>query len=747
MSTDRKGDISECPVMGGSEGSGLEDSSVRNRDWWPNKLNLSVLEQHSPHLNPYDEEFDYADEFEKLDYETLKADLEELMKDSQDWWPADYGHYGGLFIRMAWHAAGTYRTVDGRGGASGGTQRFAPLSSWPDNANLDKARRLLWPIKKKYGKKLSWADLIILAGNVALESMGFETFGFGAGREDEWEPDDAYWGSEKEWLTNDERYEEKDELKKPLGASEIGLIYVNPEGPNGEPDPEWAAYRIRQTFGRMAMNDEETFALIAGGHTFGKVHGAADDDQYLGPDPEAAPIEQQGLGWQNAFEDEHGGDKRGAMITSGLEGPWTQTPTQWDTTYLDNLLDFEWELTQSPAGAYQWTPTDEEAQDSAPSAHDPEESVTPMMLTTDVALKRDPEYRKLAERFRDNPDEFHEAFAKAWFKLIHRDMGPKDRYLGPEVPEEDLVWQDPLPEVDHERVGEDEIDQLKQAVLNSDLSVSQLVKTAWASATTYRDSDKRGGANGARIRLEPHKNWEVNEPETLESVLGSLEDIREEFNASRSDDIRVSLADLIVLGGSAAVEQAAADAGYEVEVPFEPGRTDATQEQTDVDSFQWLEPKADGFRNYNSGVYDQPAEELLVDRANLMTLTAPEMTVLVGGMRMLKANYDGSDLGVFTDDPGTLTNDFFVNLVDMGYRWEPVDGTQEDGKQEVFKLIDRETNEVQWKGSRVDLVFGSHAELRAIAETYAADDGEETFVRDFVDAWSKVMKLDRFDLE
>jgi len=732
------GDISDCPVMGGETNPGSEEATIRNKEWWSNKLDLSILEQNSPHLDPMGVDFDYAEAFESIDYEGLKADLEELMTESKEWWPADYGHYGGLFIRMAWHAAGTYRTVDGRGGAGGGTQRFAPLNSWPDNANLDKARRLLWPIKKKYGRKLSWGDLIILAGNVALESMGFETYGFGGGRVDEWEPEDTYWGSETEWLTNDERYSGKDELEQPLGASEIGLIYVNPEGPNGNPDPKHAAYRIRQTFGRMAMNDRETFALIAGGHTFGKVHGAADDDEYLGPGPEGAPIELQGLGWQN----DYGSGKGGEMITSGLEGPWTANPTQWDTGYLDNLLDYEWELTESPGGAYQWTPKEEEAQNTAPDAHDPEGTVTPMMLTTDLALKRDPDFRKLAEHFRDNPDEFQKAFAKAWYKLTHRDMGPKDRYVGPEVPEEDLLWQDPLPDVDHELIEEPEITELKELLLGSDLTVSQLVKTAWASASTYRHSDKRGGANGARIRLEPHRSWDVNEPDELEHVLETLEEIQEDFNGGRSDGKRVSLADLIVLGGGAAVEKAAADAGYDVEVPFEPGRTDATQEQTDEESFQWLEPKADGFRNYNSGAYGRPAEELLVDRANLLRLTGPEMAVLVGGMRMLNANYQQSELGVLTDDPGTLTNDFFQNLLDMEYTWDA-----QDESEEVFEIRDRESGEVQWTASRVDLVFGSNAELRAIAETYAADDAEEKFVHDFVDAWSKVMKLDRYDLK
>ncbi len=736
-STEYDGDLSDCPVVGGSENPGSEESTVRNREWWPDKLDLSVLEQNSPHLDPTGDNYEYAEEFQKLDYEQLKADLEELMTDSKDWWPADYGHYGGLFIRMAWHAAGTYRVVDGRGGAGGGTQRFAPLNSWPDNVNLDKARRLLWPIKKKYGRKLSWADLIVLAGNVAMETMGFETFGFGAGREDDWEPDDTYWGDEKEWLTNDERYEEQDELEKPLGASEIGLIYVNPEGPNGKPDPKWSAFRIRQTFGRMAMNDRETAALIAGGHTFGKVHGAASED-HKGPEPDAAPIEEQGLGWIS----DYGSGKGAEMISSGLEGPWTDNPIQWDTGYLDNLLDYDWELNESPAGAYQWTPVNEEAQNTVPHAHKEGEKVTPMMLTTDIALKRDPVYREIIEEFREDPEAYQQAFARAWFKLIHRDMGPKDRYLGPEVPEEDLIWQDPLPDVDHDLIGEQEVAELKEALLDSELSVSQLVKTAWAAASTYRDSDKRGGANGARIRLEPHRNWEVNEPEELASVLETLEGIQEDFNSSRSDDVRVSLADLIVLGGAAGVEEAAERAGYDVEVPFEPGRTDATPEQTDEDSFQWLEPKADGFRNYHGEEYEEyPAEELLIDRANLLTLTAPEMTVLVGGMRMLNANYQQSDLGVLTDDPGRLTNDFFQNLLDMKYDWEKADNSED-----LFEIRDRDTGEAKWEATRADLVFGSNAELRAIAETYAADDAEEKFVQDFVDAWSKVMKLDRFDL-
>jgi catalase-peroxidase len=737
--TRTKPDISECPVTGGSDNRGVEETTIRNREWWPDRLPLSVLERHSPHLDPTDEDFDYAEAFESLDLDRVKADIAEVMTTSQDWWPADYGHYGPLWIRMAWHAAGTYRTVDGRGGAAGGTQRFAPLNSWPDNANLDKARRLLWPVKQKYGHALSWADLIILAGNVALEDMGFETFGFGGGREDRWEAYDAYWGAEREWLTNEERYNDRDELEKPLGASEIGLIYVNPEGPNGEPDPEWAAYRIRQTFGRMAMNDEETFALIAGGHTFGKVHGADDDEVHLGPEPEAAPVEQQGLGWKNDLGP-HAGD---VMITSGLEGPWTQTPTRWDTTYLDNLLDYEWELTTSPGGAYQWTPKDEEARDSAPDAHDPDGRVTPMMLTTDVALKRDPDFREIAERFRDDPDAFREAFARAWYKLTHRDMGRRIRLLGPEVPDEEMIWQDPVPEVDHELIGDEEIAGLKETILDSGLSVSELVRTAWASAWTYRDSDKRGGPNGARLRLEPQRSWEVNEPERLTSVLETLEDIREDFNGARSDDVRVSLADLIVLGGYAAVEKAAGDAGHDVAFDFEPGRTDATPEQTDEESFEWLNSPADGFRNYlGDGQPRRPPEELMVDRAELLTLTAPEMTALVGGMRALGANHGGTELGVLTDRPGTLTNDFFVNLLDMGTEWEAASDAGD-----VFEGRDRKTGDVRWRASRVDLIFGHHAELRAIAETYAYDGAEETFVRDFADAWEKVMKLDRFELE
>ncbi|MFB6133937.1 MAG: catalase/peroxidase HPI [Halanaeroarchaeum sp.] len=706
-------------------------------DWWPNQLDLEILDQNAQDVDPLDEDFDYGEAFESLDLDAVKADIEEVLTTSRDWWPADYGHYGPLIIRMAWHSAGTYRTTDGRGGASGGTQRFAPLNSWPDNANLDKARRLLEPVKQKYGRKLSWADLLVLAGNVALESMGFETYGFAGGREDDWAPDKAtYWGPENEMEASD-RFTDDGELEDPLGATVMGLIYVNPEGPDGEPDPEASAENIRESFSRMAMNDEETAALIAGGHTFGKVHGAAPSDN-LGPEPEAAPIEEQGFGWEN----EYGSGKGPDTITSGIEGPWTSAPTQWDMGYLENLLDYEWAAQKGPGGAWQWTPIDEEARESVPDAHDPSKRVDPMMLTTDIALKRDPAYREIIERFRENPEEFRETFAKAWYKLIHRDMGPPSRFLGPEVPDEEMLWQDPVPDVDHELVDQEAVADLKASILDADLTVSQLVKTAWASASTYRDSDKRGGANGARIRLEPQRNWEVNEPDELETVLATLEDVQTDFNAARSDDVRVSLADLIVLGGNAAIEEAAAAAGYDVTVPFEPGRTDATQAQTDVESFAVLEPDADGFRNYRKDGHDRPAEESLVDKADLLDLSPPEMTVLVGGMRALDANYDQSDLGVFTDQPGTLTNDFFVNLLDMGTEWESV-----SDDDTVFEGRDRDTGEVQWRASRADLIFGSHARLRAIADVYGADDGEEKFVRDFVDAWHHVMTLDRFDLE
>ena len=713
--------------------------SKTNQEWWPELLDLEPLDQNARSTGPTEEDFDYAEAFESLDLEAVKGDLEELMTDSQEWWPADYGHYGPLFIRMAWHSAGTYRTTDGRGGAAGGTQRFEPLGSWPDNANLDKARRLRWPVKQKYGKNLSWADLIVLAGNVAMESMGFETFGFAGGREDAFEPDaGADWGPEEEMESWD-RFDEDDDLMDQLGATVMGLIYVNPEGPEGEPDPEWSAQRIRTSFDRMAMNDRETAALIAGGHTFGKVHGADDPDEHVGPEPAAARIEDMGLGWEN----DYGSGKGDDTITSGIEGPWNSTPTMWDTSYLDNLLNHEWEPEKGPGGAWQWRPVDEDEVDAAPAAHDPEGEQTPMMLTTDIALKRDPDYREVVEEFQGNPMAFMDAFAKAWYKLIHRDMGPPERFLGPEVPEETMIWQDPLPDRDFAPIGEEEAELLKEELLGSELSRTQLVKTAWAAASTYRDSDKRGGANGARIRLEPQRSWEVNEPEQLEAVLETLEGVKAEFNDSRSDGTAVSLADLIVLGGNAAVEQAAADAGYDVEVPFEPGRVDAEQEWTDEESFQALKPVADGFRNYigdDFEEFDRKPEEHLVDRADLLDLTPEEMTALVGGLRALGATYGDSDRGVLTDEPGTLTNDVFVNLLDMRYEWEETG----DG---VYEGYDRETGEVVWEGTRFDLIFGSNSRLRAIAEAYAAADGEEQLVEDFVDAWHKVMTLDRFDLE
>ncbi|MFC7074820.1 catalase/peroxidase HPI [Halovenus rubra] len=708
-----------------------------NQDWWPNRLNLDILDKNAQQLDPRGEEFNYQEEFQKLDFEALKEDIEAVMTDSEDWWPADYGHYGPLFIRMSWHSAGTYRTSDGRGGAAGGRQRFAPLSSWPDNANLDKARRLLWPVKQKYGRKISWADLLVLAGNVAMESMGFQTFGFAGGREDDFAPDESVdWGPEDEMETN-ERFGEPGDLQDGLGATVMGLIYVNPEGPDGEPAPEASAKNIRESFSRMAMNDEETVALIAGGHTFGKVHGADDPDDHVGPEPEAAPIEKQGLGWESDYGEGKGDD----TITSGIEGPWTQSPIEWDMDYLNNLLDYEWEAEKGPGGAWQWTPKSEELENSASGAHDDSEKRTPMMLTTDIALKKDSDYREIVERFQENPMEFGITFAKAWYKLIHRDMGPPERFLGPEVPDEEMIWQDPLPDADYDLVGDEEIAELKEHVLDSELSVTQLVKTAWASASTYRDSDKRGGPNGARIRLEPQRSWEVNEPAKLETVLSTLEEIQDEFNSSRSDDVRVSLADLIVLGGAAAVEQAAADAGYDVEVPFEPGRTDASPEQTDEDSFEALKPKADGFRNYMEADLPHQPEEHLVDKADLLSLTPEEMTALVGGMRTMGVTHQDSDLGVFTDEPQTLTNDFFANLLDMRYEWEESDT---DG---VYEGYDRETGDVEWKGTRFDLIFGSNDRLRAIAEVYGTNDGEEEFVHDFVDAWSTVMKLDRFDLE
>ncbi|WP_058365990.1 catalase/peroxidase HPI [Haloparvum sedimenti] len=712
----------------------------KNEDWWPELLDLDGLDRNARDVGPYDEEFDYAEEFEKLDFDEVKADVEAVLTDSKDWWPADYGTYGPLFIRMAWHSAGTYRTVDGRGGAAGGHQRFPPLSSWPDNVNLDKARRLLWPVKQKYGRKLSWADLIVLAGNVALESMGFETFGFAGGREDDWEPDESVdWGPEDQMEEmSPERFDEEGDLKEPLGNTVMGLIYVNPEGPDGEPDTEASAKNIRQAFSRMAMNDEETVALIAGGHTFGKVHGAADPEEHIGPEPEAAPIDLQGLGWENDFGEGKGPD----TITSGIEGPWNTTPTMWDTSYIDNLLDHKWWPEKGPGGAWQWTTQSGELDDAAPGVDDPEDREDVMMLTTDVALKRDPDFRAVLERFQENPDEFQEAFAKAWYKLIHRDMGPPERFLGPEVPDEEMLWQDPLPDADYDLIDDADAAALKEDLLDSELSRTQLVKTAWAAAFTYRDSDKRGGANGARLRLDPQRSWEVNEPEELADALETYEEIQTEFNEAQADDTRVSLADLIVLGGNAAVEQAAADAGYDVTVPFEPGRTDASQEQTDVESFEALKPKADGFRNYLGDGYDEAAEEVLVDKAELLNLTPPEMTALVGGMRALGATYRDTDRGVLTDSPGTLTNDFFVNLLDMGTEWEPVSDTET-----VFEGYDRDTGEQQWEATRFDLVFGSNARLRALAEAYGADDAEEEFVHDFVDVWHKVMQNDRFDLE
>ena len=706
----------------------------KNRDWWPNTLDLSVLDQNGRHSGPYDEDFDYAEAFQELDLDEVKSDIEEAITTSEDWWPADYGHYGPFMIRMAGHSAGTYRAYDGRGGAAGGQQRFAPLNSWPDNANLDKARRLLQPVKQKYGRNLSWADLIVLAGNVAIESMGFKTFGFAGGREDDFEPDESVdWGPEQE-MEGQERFEEPGEIQEGLGASVMGLIYVNPEGPDGQPDPEASAKNIRQTFSRMAMDDRQTAALIAGGHTFGKVHGADDPEEHHEPEPEAAPIENMGLGWQTD------GTKGGEMITSGIEGPWTSDPTWWDMGYVDNLLDYEWEPEKGPGGAWQWTPKEGEAVESAPDAADPDEEVTPMMLTTDIALKRDPEYREIMEDFQESPMEFGMAFAKAWYKLTHRDMGPPERFLGPEVPDETMVWQDPLPDRDYDLVDDEQVAELKAELLDSDLSRSQLVKTAWASASTYRDSDKRGGANGARIRLEPQRSWEVNEPEQLETALSTYESIQAEFN-DREDDTRVSLADLVVLGGTAAVEQAAADAGHDVEVPFEPGRVDATADQTDADSFEALKPKADGFRNYIGDGVERPAEELLVDKADLLDLSVEEMTALVGGMRALGATYDDSDLGVFTDEPGTLTNDFFVNLLDMDTKWEPADGLDQ-----VYEGRDRDTGELVWEGTRFDLVFGSNSRLRAVSEVYGSADGEAELVSDFVDAWTTVMRADRFDL-
>ena len=707
-----------------------------NKDWWPNQLNLKPLRRHARSADPMGEDFDYAKAFESLDLDELKQDLFELMTTSQDWWPADYGHYGPLFIRMAWHSAGTYRVSDGRGGGGAGTQRFAPLNSWPDNANLDKARRLLWPIKQKYGRKLSWADLMIFAGNCALESMGLKTFGFGGGREDVWEPEDIDWGAEDTWL-GDERYSGDRELDEPFGAVQMGLIYVNPEGPNGKPDPLAAARDIRETFRRMAMNDEETVALIVGGHTFGKAHGAAEVGRYVGSEPEGAELEEQGLGWKSSYGTGKGGD----AVTSGLEGAWTTNPVKWDNNFLENLHGYEWELVKSPAGAAQWTPRDGAGAGTVPDAHDPSKAHAPMMLTTDLSLRVDPIYAPITKRFMENPDELADAFARAWYKLTHRDMGPVARYLGSMVPSEQQVWQDPVPAVDHELISAGDIVDLKGKVLASGLSISQLVSTAWASASTFRGTDKRGGANGARIRLLPQNHWEVNEPAKLAKVLAVLKGIQEEFNGAQRDGKRVSLADLIVLGGCAAIEQAAKKAGHAVQVPFAPGRTDALQEQTDVVSFAVLEPKADGFRNFRANGSRRPAVELLVDRADLLTLTAPEMTALIGGLRVLNANFGSSGLGVFTDRPETLTNDFFVNLLDMGVDWQASEDTDDR-----FEGRDRTTGELRWTGTSVDLVFGSNSELRAFAEIYASHDGEEAFVHDFVAAWNKVMNLDRFDL-
>jgi len=728
------GGESKCPFHSGAVKPNA-GAGTSNREWWPNRLNLNILRQHSSLSDPMGEDFDYAEEFKKLDLKAVKKDLTDLMTDSQDWWPADYGHYGGLFIRMAWHSAGTYRVQDGRGGGGTGDQRFAPLNSWPDNVNLDKARLLLWPIKKKYGRKLSWADLMILTGNVALESMGFETFGFAGGREDVWEPnEDVNWGPESEWL-GDKRHDEEGDLKGSLAADHMGLIYVNPEGPNGEPDPEKAAHNIRQSFGLMAMNDEETVALIAGGHTFGKVHGAA-PEEHLGREPEAASIEEQGLGWKNSYGTGKGAD----TITSGLEGAWTNNPTQWDMGFYENLFNYEWELTKSPAGAWQWVPKDGAGAGTVPDAHDPSKKNPPMMLTTDLALITDPEYKKISKRFYENPDEFADVFARAWYKLTHRDMGPKSRYLGPEVPAEDLLWQDPIPEVDYDVIDEKDIANLKGKILNTDLSISELVSTAWASASTFRGSDKRGGANGARIRLAPQKEWEVNNSKQLSRVLDLLEGVQKEFNDAQSGNKKVSLADIIVLGGCAAVERAAAKAGHDVTVLFTPGRADATQEQTDVESVAWLEPKADGFRNYFN-VKNATEEEMLVDKAQLLSLSVPEMTVLLGGMRALNTNYDGSDYGIFTDRPETLTNDYFANLLDMNTTWKAT-----SDEQELFEGRDRKTGEVKWTGTRADLIHGSNSELRALAEVYASGDAEEKFVNDFIAAWNKVMNLDRFDL-
>jgi catalase-peroxidase len=726
---------SKCPVTGMTHAQ-ASARGTSNRDWWPNQVNLSILHQHSALSNPMDPSFNYTEAFAQLDLAAVKDDLYALMTDSQDWWPADWGHYGPLFIRMAWHSAGTYRIHDGRGGAGTGNQRLAPLNSWPDNVNLDKARRLLWPIKQKYGKKLSWADLMILAGNCALESMGCKTFGFGGGREDVWEPqEDIYWGTETEWL-GDKRYTGDRDLENPLAAVQMGLIYVNPEGPNGKPDPVASGRDVRETFARMAMNDEETVALVAGGHTFGKCHGAA-SPTHVGPEPEAAPLEQQGLGWKNTFGSGKGGD----TIGSGIEGAWKPNPTQWDMGYLNTLFKYEWKLAKSPAGAKQWLAKDVAEEDMIVDAHDPTKKHAPMMTTADLSLRFDPGFEPIARRFRDNPEEFADAFARAWFKLTHRDMGPRSRYLGPDVPDEELIWQDPIPEVDHELIDAQDMADLKEKIMTSGLSVAELVSVAWASASTFRGSDKRGGANGARIRLAPQKDWPVNQPEQLAKVLAALEGIQSQFNEAQTDGKKVSLADLIVLGGCAAIEQAAKDAGHDVTVPFTPGRADASAEQTDVVSFGVLQPKADGFRNYLQAQYRIGAEHLLVDRAQLLTLTAPEMTVLVGGMRALDATVDGCSHGVLTDQPGMLTNDFFVNLLDMGTEWKPTSESED-----LYEGRDRATGEVRWTATRVDLTFGANSQLRAISEVYACADSCETFVHDFIAAWDKVMNLDRFDL-
>ena len=726
----------KCPFTGGmlkqSAGNG-----TRNRDWWPNQLHLSILRQHSELSNPMGKDFNYVKEFNSIDLKALKQDIYDIMTNSQDWWPADYGHYGPFFIRLAWHSAGTYRIADGRGGGGSGSQRFAPLNSWPDNTNLDKARLLLWPIKQKYGRKVSWADLMILAGNCALESMNFNTFGFAGGREDIWEPEeDIYWGSEGKWL-EDKRYSGDRELENPLAAVQMGLIYVNPEGPNANPDPIASAKDIRETFGRMAMNDEETVALIAGGHTFGKTHGAADPNTYVGPEPAGAPIEEQGLGWKNSFGTGNGE----YTITSGLEGAWTTTPIQWSNNYFENLFNFEWELTKSPAGAHQWTPKNGAGANTVPDAHNSSKSHAPIMLTTDLALRMDPAYEKISRRFLEFPLEFADAFARAWFKLTHRDMGPKARYHGPEVPEEELIWQDPIPALTHDTIDSHDITTLKSQILSSGLTISQLVSTAWASASTFRGSDKRGGANGARIRLAPQKDWKVNNPAQLAHVLTILESIQHSFNSSQSGNKQVSIADIIVLGGCAAIELAAKNAGHSIEVPFTPGRTDASQSQTDIDSFAVLEPSADGFRNYVKTHYTVSTEEMLIDKAQLLTLTAPELTVLIGGMRVLNTNYQHSKHGVFTYKPEVLTNDFFVNLLDIGTKWQSISHHQDE-----FEGIDRKTGHAKWTGTRVDLIFGSNSELRSIAEVYACEDGQDKFINDFIAAWNKVMNLDRFDI-